>query len=439
MNQKEFVRRRKQLMRMMGHGGIAIMPAAPVKLRNRDVEHDYRQESDFHYLTGFPEPEAVMVLIPGRKQAEYILFCRERDPLRETWDGARAGQDGAIADFGADDAFPIGDIDEILPGLIEQCERVYYTLGIHQEFDQQVVGWVQQLRSQVNRGTHTPQEFVALDHLLHDMRLYKSRAEISAMRKSARIAARAHERAISACRPGMYEYEIHADLIHEFKRHGSVPSYAPIVGSGPNSCVLHYNKNDRLMQDGEMLLVDAGCEVDCYASDITRTYPVNGRFSKEQREIYEVVLRAQHAAIDKVRPGNHWNDPHDAAVRAITAGLRDLGLLKGPLTKLIKDGAYSRFFMHRTGHWIGLDVHDVGDYKVGDEWRVLEPGMVLTIEPGVYIASGSKGVAKKWWNIGVRIEDDVLVTKDGHDVLSAGAIKEVAEIEKLMARPVKAA
>ena len=439
MNQKEFVRRRKQLMRMMGHGGIAIMPAAPVKLRNRDVEHDYRQESDFHYLTGFSEPEAVLVLIPGRKQAEYILFCRERDPLRETWDGARAGQDGAIADYAADDAFPIGDIDDILPGLIEQCERVYYTLGIHPEFDHQVVSWVQQLRSQVNRGTHTPQEFVALDHLLHDMRLYKSRAEISAMRKSARIAARAHERAIGACRPGMYEYEIHADLIHEFKRHGSVPSYSPIVGSGPNSCVLHYSKNDRLMQDGEMLLVDAGCEVDCYASDITRTYPVNGRFSKEQREIYEVVLRAQHAAIDKVRPGNHWNDPHDAAVGVITAGLRDLGLLKGSLTKLIKDGAYSKFFMHRTGHWIGLDVHDVGDYKVGDEWRVLEPGMVLTIEPGVYIASGSKGVAKKWWNIGVRIEDDVLVTRDGHDVLSAGVVKEVAEIEKLMARPVRAA
>ncbi|MCJ7558000.1 MAG: aminopeptidase P N-terminal domain-containing protein [Gammaproteobacteria bacterium] len=426
-------------MRMMGHGGIAIMPAAPVKLRNRDVEHDYRQESDFHYLTGFSEPEAVLVLIPGRKQAEYILFCRERDPLRETWDGARAGQDGAIADYAADDAFPIGDIDDILPGLIEQCERVYYTLGIHPEFDHQVVSWVQQLRSQVNRGTHTPQEFVALDHLLHDMRLYKSRAEISAMRKSARIAARAHERAIGACRPGMYEYEIHADLIHEFKRHGSVPSYSPIVGSGPNSCVLHYSKNDRLMQDGEMLLVDAGCEVDCYASDITRTYPVNGRFSKEQREIYEVVLRAQHAAIDKVRPGNHWNDPHDAAVGVITAGLRDLGLLKGSLTKLIKDGAYSKFFMHRTGHWIGLDVHDVGDYKVGDEWRVLEPGMVLTIEPGVYIASGSKGVAKKWWNIGVRIEDDVLVTRDGHDVLSAGVVKEVAEIEKLMARPVRAA
>ncbi len=381
----------------------------------------------------------MVVLIPGRKQAEYILFCRERDPLRETWDGARAGQDGAIADYGADDAFPIGDIDDILPGLIEQCERVYYTLGIHAEFDQQVVGWVQQLRAQVNRGTHTPQEFVALDHLLHDMRLYKSPAEISAMRKAARIAAKAHERAIGACRPGMYEYEIHADLIHEFRRQGSVPSYSPIVGSGPNSCVLHYNKNDRLMQDGEMLLVDAGCEVDCYASDITRTYPVNGRFSKEQREIYEVVLAAQYAAIDQVRPGNHWNDPHDAAVRAITTGLRDLGLLKGPLTKLIKDGAYSKFFMHRTGHWIGLDVHDVGDYKVGDEWRVLEPGMVLTIEPGVYIASGSKGVAKKWWNIGVRIEDDVLVTRDGHDVLSAGAVKEVAEIEKLMARPGRAA
>jgi Xaa-Pro aminopeptidase len=439
LNQKEFARRRKQLMRMMGQGGIAILPAAPVKLRNRDVEHDYRQESDFHYLTGFSEPEAVAVLIPGRKQAEYVMFCRERDPLRETWDGQRAGQDGAVSEFGADDAFPIGDIDEILPGLIEQCERVYYTLGIHPDFDQQVVGWVQQLRSQVNRGTHTPQEFIALDHVLHDMRLYKSRAEIAVMRKSAKIAAKAHERAIVACRPGMYEYEIHAELIHEFRRHGTVPSYSPIVGSGPNSCVLHYNKNDRLMQDGELLLVDAGCELDFYASDITRTYPVNGKFTREQQDIYEVVLQAQQAAIDKVRPGNHWNDPHDAAVHSITAGLRGLGLLKGPINKLIKDEAYSKFFMHRTGHWIGLDVHDVGDYKVGDEWRVLEPGMVLTIEPGIYIASGTKGVAKKWWNIGVRIEDDVLVTKDGHEVLSAGAPKEVAEIEKLMARTKKVA
>ena len=439
MNQKEFARRRKQLMRMMGQGGIAILPAAPVKLRNRDVEHDYRQESDFHYLTGCAEPEAVLVLIPGRKQAEYILFCRERDPLRETWDGARAGQDGAVQDYGADDAFPIGDVDDILPGLIEQCERVYYTLGVSPEFDQQVVSWVQQLRKQVNRGTHTPQEFIALDHLLHDMRLYKSRAEISAMKKSAKIAAQAHVRSITACQPGMREYEIHADLIHEFRRHGCAPSYSPIVGSGPNSCVLHYNQNDRLMEDGDLLLVDAGCEFDYYASDITRTYPVNGRFSPEQKAIYEVVLKAQYSAIDKVRPGNHWNDPHDAAVKLITAGLKDLGLLKGPLSKLIKDGAYSKFFMHRTGHWIGLDVHDVGDYKVGDEWRVLEPGMVLTIEPGIYIPAGTKGVAKKWWNIGVRIEDDVLVTKDGHDVLSHGAPKEIADIEQLMARAGKVA
>lgn len=439
MNQKEFARRRKQLMRMMGRGGIAIAPAAPMKIRNRDVEYDYRQDSDFHYLTGFPEPEAVAVLIPGRKQAEYVLFCRERDPERETWDGLRAGQAGAVETYGADDSFPIGDIDDILPGLIEQCERVYYTIGVNPEFDQQVIGWVQKLRSQANRGTHTPQEFVALDHLLHDMRLYKSRAEIAAMRKAAKIAAAAHQRAMVLCQPGMREYVVHAELIHEFKRFGAEPSYSPIVGSGPNSCILHYRENNRLMQDGDLLLVDAGCEYDCYASDITRTYPVNGKFGAEQRAIYDIVLDAQLAAIEKVRPGNHWNAPHDAAVREITKGLKKLGLLKGALAKLIKDEAYKPFFMHRTGHWIGMDVHDVGDYKVGDEWRVLEPGMVLTIEPGIYIAAGSKGVARKWWDIGIRIEDDVLVTKQGAEVLSNGVPKQAAEIEALMARSARAA
>jgi len=439
LNQKEFARRRKQLMRMMGRGAIAIAPAAPMKIRNRDVEYDYRQDSDFHYLTGFPEPEAVAVLIPGRKQAEYVLFCRERDPERETWDGLRAGQSGAVEQYGAEDSFPIGDIDDILPGLIEQCERVYYTIGVNPEFDQQVIGWVQKLRSQANKGTHTPQEFVALDHLLHDMRLYKSRAEIAAMRKAARIAATAHHRGMVLCEPGMREYVVHAELIHEFKRFGAEPSYSPIVGSGSNSCILHYRENNRIMEDGDLLLVDAGCEYDCYASDITRTYPVNGKFSAEQRAIYDIVLTAQLAAIEKVRPGNHWNEPHDAAVREITKGLKKVGLLKGSLAKLIKDEAYKPFFMHRTGHWIGMDVHDVGDYKVGEEWRVLEPGMVLTIEPGIYIAAGSKGVAKKWWNIGIRIEDDVLVTKQGNEVLSNGVPKQAEEIEALMARPARAA
>jgi Xaa-Pro aminopeptidase len=433
LNRKEFAKRRRQIMRMMGEGGIAVLPAAPVKVRNRDVEYGYRQDSDFYYLTGFDEPEAVAVLVPGRKQAEYILFCRERNPERETWDGARAGPDGAVSDYGADDAFPISDMDEILPGLIEQSNRIYHTLGVHPDFDQHVLGWVQQLRSESLKGKHTPQEFVALDHLLHDMRLYKSRAEIGAMRRAARIAARGHRRAMRICRPGMREFEVEAELIHEFRRNGTEPSYAPIVGGGRNSCTLHYTANDAELADGALLLIDAGCEYDYYASDITRTFPVGGIFSDAQRAIYEIVLEAQLAAIDKVQVGNHWNDPHDAAVRVITKGLKKLGLLKGPPAKLIREEQYRKFFMHRTGHWLGMDVHDVGDYKVGDEWRVLEPGMVLTVEPGIYIPAGTKGVARKWWNIGVRIEDDVLVTAKGPDVLSRDVPKTVAEIEALMA------
>ena len=381
MNQKEFERRRKQLMRMVGTGGIAILPAAPVRKRSRDVEYRYRQDSDFYYLTGFTEPEAVAVLVPGRKQGEYLLFCRERDPDRELWDGKRTGQEGAIAEYGADDAFPIDDIDDIIPGLIEGCSRVYYTMGMYSDFDSHVADWVNSLRSKLSRGVHTPQEFVALDHLLHDMRLYKSRAEISAMRRAAKVAVAAHRRAMQITRPGMFEYEVEAEFRHEFRRNGAWASYSPIVGGGANACTLHYVDNEDELRDGDLLLIDAGCELDYYASDVTRTFPVNGRFSPEQRAVYEIVLEAQDAAIGKTVKGNHWNDPHDAAIRVITRGLRKLGLLDGAVPKLIKDGAYRQYYMHRTGHWLGMDVHDVGDYKVGDEWRVLEPGMVTTVEP----------------------------------------------------------
>ena len=432
MTPTEFARRRRQLMRMIGSGGIAILPAAPEKIRNRDTTYPFRQDSDFIYLTGFDEPDAVAVLIPGRAHAEYILFCRERDPSRETWDGPRAGPEGAQADHGADDAFPISDIDEILPGLMENCERVFYTMGAHPDFDKQVMGWFDGLRNRGQSDGLIPQEFVALDHLLHDMRLYKSRGEISAMRKAARIAAAAHKKLMAACRPGIMEYELEAELLHEFKRNGCDTAYQPIVGSGPNSCILHYVLNKRRLEDGEMLLVDAGCEYRGYASDITRSMPVNGRFSNEQKAIYQIVLDAQKAAIGKVSPHCHWNEPHDAAVKAITRGLVKLGLLKGRLHSLIKSEAYKKFFMHRTGHWLGMDVHDVGDYRVGGEWRHLEPGMVMTVEPGIYIPPGTKGVARKWWGIGVRIEDDVLITKDGCEVLSRDVPKEIAEIEALV-------
>ncbi|WJW75876.1 Xaa-Pro aminopeptidase [Thiohalobacter sp. IOR34] len=429
----EYARRRRQLMRMMGRDAIAILPTAPERLRNRDVEYPYRPDSDFFYLSGFPEPEAVLVLVPGRKHGEFLLFCRERDADKETWTGRRAGPEGAVADYGADDAFPIGDIDDILPGLLEGRERVFYTMGVQPEFDARVIGWVNRIREAGRAGQRAPDEFVALEHLLHDMRLYKSAGELRLMRRAARIAAAAHVRAMRACRPGLMEYEIEAEFAHEFRRHGCEHAYSPIVGGGENGCILHYTENNAPLQDGDLLLIDAGAELGCYASDITRTFPVNGVFSKPQRTLYELVLAAQRAAIRKVRPGNHWNDPHDAAVRVLTRGLLELGLLKGQLSRLIRDEAYRRFYMHRTGHWLGMDVHDVGDYKVGGAWRVLEPGMVLTVEPGLYIPAGSKGVAKKWWNIGIRIEDDVVVTRDGCEVISEGVPKTVDEIEALMA------
>ncbi len=431
MNSKEFLRRRKQLMSMVGAEGIAILPAAPVRMLTRDVEHRYRQDSDFYYLTGFPEPEAVAVLVPGRDAGEFLLFCRDRDRQKELWDGTRIGPEGAVESFGADDAFPIDDMDDILPGIIESCTRVYYTMGVYADFDARITGWVNSLRSGVSRGVHTPQEFVALDHLLHDMRLYKSRAEVSAMRRAAKIAVNAHSRAMRMVRPGIFEYEVEAEFVHEFRRNDARPSYNPIIGSGPNACTLHYVDNRAQLQDGDLLLIDAGCEVDYYASDVTRTMPVNGRFTPEQRAVYEVVLEAQLAAIDKTRRGNHWNEPHDAAVKVIARGLKKLGLLEGTLPKLVRDGAYREYYMHRTGHWLGMDVHDVGDYKVGDEWRLLESGMAMTVEPGIYLPDSRK-VPARFRNIGVRIEDDVVVTSNGPDVLSKGLAKEPDAIEALM-------
>jgi Xaa-Pro aminopeptidase len=427
----EFARRRRQLMRMIGRDSIAILPAAPVRHRNGDIEYAYRQDSHFYYLSGFPEPDAVVVLVPGRAQAEYLLFVREHDPLRESWDGARAGTEGAVERYGADDSFPITDIDEILPGLIEGRSQVYYSMGTHPEFDSHVLGWVNGLRVQARQAAGAPHEFVALRHVLDDMRLYKSRAEQVNLRRAASIAMGAHRRAMRFARPGRMEYEVMAELLHEFRSHNADLSYYPIVGGGANACVMHYRDNDQELHDGDLLLLDAGCEYNYYASDITRTFPVGGRFTPAQRAVYEVVLDAQLAAIDKVRPGNHWNDPHEAAVRAITHGLVRLGLLKGRVATLIKEQAYLPFFGHRTGHWLGLDVHDVGDYKVGGEWRVLEPGMALTVEPGIYIRPSSS-VPREFWNIGVRIEDDVLVTAGAPDVLTAALEKTAEAVEALV-------
>lgn len=421
-------------MRLMGRDSIAILPAAALQMRNSDVEHAYRQDSNFWYLTGFLEPEAVAVLVPGRAQGQYLLFVRDRDATRETWEGRRAGPAGARRDFGADDAFPVSDIDDILPGLLEGRDKVYYTMGVHRDFDQQLVGWVNNLRALAKHGRHAPYEMVALEHPLHEMRLFKSRHELDVMRESARIAARAHRRAMQFCAPGRHEYEVAAELRHEFMMAKADSSYLPIVGGGANGCILHYHENSDLLRDGDLLLIDAGCELEGYASDITRTFPVNGRFTDAQRALYEVVLHANHAAIDAVRPGHDWNQPHEVAVQVLTAGMVRLGLLKGRVAGLIKSQAYRRFYMHRTGHWLGLDVHDVGDYKIGDAWRVLEPGMVLTIEPGLYVPPGARGVPAEFRGIGIRIEDDVLVTREGVEVLTEAAPKEIAAIEALMAK-----
>ncbi|MGF6594852.1 Xaa-Pro aminopeptidase [Pseudomonas sp. 2835] len=430
----EYARRRKALMAQMEPNSIAILPAAAVAIRNRDVEHVYRQDSDFQYLSGFPEPEAVIALIPGREHGEYVLFCRERNPERELWDGLRAGQEGAIRDFGADDAFPITDIDDILPGLIEGRDRVYSAMGSNAEFDRHLMEWINVIRSKARLGAQPPNEFVALDHLLHDMRLYKSAAEVKVMREAAAISARAHVRAMQACRAGLREYSLEAELDYEFRKGGAkMPAYGSIVAAGRNSCILHYQENDAPLKDGDLVLIDAGCEIDCYASDITRTFPVSGRFSPEQKAIYELVLKAQEAAFAVIAPGKHWNHAHEATVQVITEGLVELGLLKGQVQELIESEAYRAFYMHRAGHWLGMDVHDVGDYKVGGQWRVLEPGMALTVEPGIYIGADNQSVAKKWRGIGVRIEDDVVVTKQGCEILTSGVPKTVAEIEALMA------
>ena len=434
MDRKEFSRRRKKLMDMVGDQSVAIIPTAPVLIRNRDVEFAFRPDSDFYYLTGYVEPEAVAVLIPDRHHGEYVLFCRERDEKMEIWNGRRTGLEGACDIFGANDAFPIEDMDDILPGLLEDRDRIYYTMGNNATFDHLVLGWVNQVRKRIRTGVKSPDEFVSLNHLLHEMRLFKSRDEIALMKKAAKIAASAHKRAMSICQPGMMEYQIEAELLHEFMQNGARSSaYPSIVGGGANSCILHYTENSDELKDGDVLLIDAGAEYDNYASDISRTFPVNGRFTREQRQIYELVLAANIAAIAEVKPGKHWNDPHDTAVNVLTEGLLSLGILKGKLAKLIKEQAYKKYFMHRTGHWLGMDVHDVGDYKLDGEWRKLEPGMVTTIEPGLYFQP-YKGLSSKWSNIGVRIEDDVLVTKDGNEVFTREAPKAVDEIEALMAR-----
>lgn len=420
-------------MRMAGDSAVIVVAAAPERVRNADNLYPYRQDSDFHYLSGFPEPDAVLALVPGRAQGQAILFCRERDAMQARWDGPRIGSEAAVTEFGMDDAFPIEDIDDILPGLLEGRRRLYCHFGREPEFDARLLTWMRRLR-RARGGGPVPESFVALGHLLHDLRLYKSRNELRLMKRAARVAVTAHRDALALVRPGSSEYEVEAELLRSIRGQGAQPSYPAMVAAGHNACVMHYRANRDRLRDGDLLLVDAGAEVDCYASDVTRTFPVSGRYSREQRALHEVIEAAQDAAIDALRPERAFGQADAAARRVVAEGLRDLGLFKCSVDASLENGTCERYFPHKTCHWLGLDVHDVGDYQVDGQSRMLEPGMVLAVEPGIYIPPDDKSVAPRWRGIGIRIEDDVVVTRDEPGILTAEMPRQAAEIEKLCAQ-----
>lgn len=433
INMSEYAKRRKELMKFVAPSSIVIVPSANEIFRNGDTHYSFRQNSDFYYLTGFNEPEAIAVLVPRNKNIDYILFNRVRDKTREIWDGPRAGQEGAKEIYGADESYPFEDFAAKLPELLVDCETIYYPVGKNPALDHLITSSINLLRAKVRGGVRSPLAIVDVAQLLSEMRLIKSKAEIAVMQKAADISVAAHERAMQACKPGMYEYQLEAELMQEFLNQGArYTAYGSIVGAGKNSCVLHYVANNEKINNGDMVLIDAGCEFENYASDITRTFPANGKFSSEQRAIYDLVLEAQLAAIKEVKPGAAFTKPQDVVVKIITQGLVDLGILKGRVSDLIEQKAYFDFYMHRSGHWLGLDVHDVGTYGVGDKWRNLESGMALTVEPGIYISESIKGVHKRWHNIGVRIEDDVVVTDSGNHVLTKKLVKKANDVEALM-------
>ena len=425
-------RRQRLLARMLAAGGgVAVVGSAPERVRSRDSFHPYRHDSYFYYLSGFTEPDAVLVLIAG-SEPKQILFCREKNEEREIWDGYRYGPEAARAAFGFDEAWTIGEFDLRLPACLTDQPALWCAIGHDSSWDAQLMKALNSVRANARNGEAAPRSVHDLRAELDEMRLLKDASELATMRRAAQISAAAHVRAMEATRPGRFEYEVEAELLHGFRAAGaSGPAYTSIVASGANACVLHYISNDRRMLDGELLLIDAGCELDGYASDITRTFPVGGRFSAQQRAVYELVLGAQTAARAQIRPGASWNDPHDAAVRVLAQGMLDLGLLQGSLDGVLENGDYRRFYMHRTGHWLGMDVHDAGDYRVGGEWRTLAENMVLTVEPGCYIRPG-EGVPEAFWNIGIRIEDDAVVTADGCEFITTGVPSAIDDIEALM-------
>jgi Xaa-Pro aminopeptidase len=445
LGQAEFAQRRRQLMEAMEPGSIALVPGAVKQRRNRDIDYAFRQDSDLWYLCGFDEPDAVLVLVPERGQGEVIMFCRDRDVRAEQWDGGICGPERIVERYGVDVGFPIADLDDILPGLLEGRRRIYLTMGEYPAFDQRLLSYVATIRSREAGGAMPPGEFVSLKHLLHEQRLVKSPAEIALMREAANISAQAHIRAMQKCHAGCTETQLEAELSYQFMRSGARHSaYPSIVGSGANACILHYTDNDSTLQSGELVLIDAGCEYQYYAADITRTFPVSGEFSPTQRALYDIVLAANQAAIAQCHPGAPFNAPHEAAIATMVDGLLALGLLQGSAADIIRSEAYLQFCPHKSCHWLGLDVHDVGDYRLAGEWRPLQPGMVLTVEPGIYIpadvtvrdnqqSSKTRGFAiEAARGTGIRIEDDVLITVSGYEVLSRRVPKTADEIEALM-------
>ena len=432
MSHTHFIARRKRLLKTIADG-VAIVPTAPEVIRNRDAHHLYRFDSYFWYLTGFPEPEAVVVLLgaTGKSKAKSILFCREKHEEREIWDGYRYGPKAAKAAFGFDAAYPISQLDKKLPEFLVDRDTLWHAIGHDAEWDARIAKALNEVRAQTRAGKRAPRAIHDLRAELDAMRLVKDDAEAAIQQRSADIASAGHARAMRACRPGVAEYKLEAELTYEFRKRGAdAHAYTPIVAGGANACVLHYVENNKLLNDHTLVLIDAGCEIEGYAADITRTFPVNGRFNAPQRDVYEIVLAAQDAAFAATAPGRHFMEAHDAAVRVLTQGLVDLKLLAGDLDNLIDKGDYKRFYMHRTGHWLGLDVHDAGEYKAGDAWTTLRPGMTLTVEPGLYIRPADD-IPLALAGIGIRIEDDVRITATGCHVFTA-APKTIAEIEEVM-------
>lgn len=436
LTQVDFKERRDRLAEEMGPHSIAIIATSPVAIRNRDADYKFRADSSFFYLTGFAEPEAVAVIETYESLDEgytYSLFCRERNREMEIWNGYRAGIDGAIDDYEADEAYAIDLLDEEIIEKLLNKQKLFYRIGHSSEFDVRVSKWIQQADAQQRRGNESPAQVIQLDRILDEIRLFKTPQEIELMQIASNISAKAHTRAMQTVHVGMMEYALEAELNYVFGQQGCVPAYNSIVGGGANACILHYVENNQELKDGDLVLIDAACEYELYASDITRTFPVNGKFSPEQKALYEIVLNAQLAAIDAVKIGNSYKEPHHVAVRILVEGLLSLGIMQGDIEQIIKTEAYHQFYMHGTGHWLGMDVHDVGAYKQAGEWRPYEEGMVVTIEPGLYIAPDDETVDAKWRGIGIRIEDDVVATANGPLVLTKGVVKSIADIEALMA------